>query len=185
MLSREKLAEIYDLYGGELLAFALGFIPDRDAAEDVLHDAFVRLINFSARRDIDESNIRALLYRITKNLCYDRYRKGGRALRVERELALERAAEPSLYGEYENKEVLGHVREAAAGLDEETRAIYHMRIDRSMGYGEIADLLGVSERTAKRKMSRAIEHIRRFLKGKGYLLIIFFVASFAILCVLL
>jgi hypothetical protein len=31
MLTREKLAEIYDRYGRELPAFAPGFIPDQDA----------------------------------------------------------------------------------------------------------------------------------------------------------
>ena len=34
--------ELYELYGGSLMAICLRYIGDREAAEDVLHDGFVR-----------------------------------------------------------------------------------------------------------------------------------------------
>ena len=35
--------ELYELYGGSLMAICLRYIGDREAAEDVLHDGFVRI----------------------------------------------------------------------------------------------------------------------------------------------
>lgn len=51
MASKCKLAdnqarkELYELYGGSLMAICLRYIGDREAAEDVLHDGFVRIFN--------------------------------------------------------------------------------------------------------------------------------------------
>ena len=35
--------ELYELYGGSLMAICLRYTGDREAAEDVLHDGFVRI----------------------------------------------------------------------------------------------------------------------------------------------
>lgn len=35
--------ELYELYGGSLMAICLRYIGDREAAEDVLHDGFIRI----------------------------------------------------------------------------------------------------------------------------------------------
>lgn len=51
MASKCKLAdnqarkELYELYGGSLMAICLRYTGDREAAEDVLHDGFVRIFN--------------------------------------------------------------------------------------------------------------------------------------------
>ena len=43
-LDREAVRTLYDEHGRTLLAYACAILPDRFAAEDVLHQVFVRLL---------------------------------------------------------------------------------------------------------------------------------------------
>jgi len=44
-LSAEDLRRLYDQHGPALVAFARGFVADAAAAEDVVHQVFLRLLS--------------------------------------------------------------------------------------------------------------------------------------------
>jgi DNA-directed RNA polymerase specialized sigma24 family protein len=46
------------------MAFIYGMVESREAAEDLLHDTFVRLIEHAHSNSIGEQNLRALLFTI-------------------------------------------------------------------------------------------------------------------------
>jgi RNA polymerase sigma factor (sigma-70 family) len=72
--SGDFIASIYDGHQRELYTFALRACGDRDAAEDLVHEAFLRLIvEIEANRVPD--NVRAWLYRVTANLVSTRGRR--------------------------------------------------------------------------------------------------------------
>lgn len=48
---REAQKELYDRHAGRLMALCLRYVADRVAAEDVLHDSFLRL--FGAIRSFE------------------------------------------------------------------------------------------------------------------------------------
>jgi DNA-directed RNA polymerase specialized sigma24 family protein len=73
---------IYDSHQRELFTFALRGCRDREAAEDLVHEAFVRLVvEVDAGRT--PRSIRAWLYRVVANLAVSR---GRRATVAERQL---------------------------------------------------------------------------------------------------
>src|SRR5690349_15887696 len=69
----EMVTATYDLYQREIFSFALRASRDQQAAEDVVHEAFVRLIvEVDAERT--PRNLRAWLYRVVANLLISRGR---------------------------------------------------------------------------------------------------------------
>jgi RNA polymerase sigma-70 factor, ECF subfamily len=69
------LAALYARHRGELLAFLVGMTRDPEAAEDLLQEAFLRLVR-EARAGRLPDEPRAWLYRVAANAAIDRGRRG-------------------------------------------------------------------------------------------------------------
>lgn len=171
MIDNLLLSDIYDRYGSELLIFIAGFVRNRDTAEDILHDAFVRLIRYSQNYPLDESNIRAFLYKTARNLCIDHARRN----RLRRESTLEDTVEytgsRTLHEDVEYNELRHTVEELLDKKDPIARSVYIMRTELTLPYREIAKILGISERTAKRKMKAMLEYLAVSLEKSGFKLL--------------
>ena len=90
---REQIAvqnaeHVYSQYRSQLLAFIQQRVGDRDLAQDVLHDVFVKIVG---RQDClkEPAKITAWLYQVTRNAIIDRLRSS----RPHEELPHEIAAE--------------------------------------------------------------------------------------------
>lgn len=70
----DALGILFDRHGGVVLRTALAITQDRSAAEDILQDAFLRLLGSVAIVD-PERPLRPWLYRVTINLCYSFHRR--------------------------------------------------------------------------------------------------------------
>ncbi len=64
----------YDLYADLLYRLALANVQDREDAEDIVHDVFIKYIEKKPHFN-DEEHERAWLVRVTVNLCRDHLRK--------------------------------------------------------------------------------------------------------------
>ncbi len=104
------LTRIYEERRSELLGFLISTTHDREAAEDLLQDTFIRLIR-EARAGRMPDDVRPWLYRVAANAAISRSRRGavwhrlvprlvdrgepvrpdGEALRVERDAGLQTA----------------------------------------------------------------------------------------------
>lgn len=71
------LADLYERYHRSLLVFLLRRRLDRDAAQDIVHDAFLRVWK-SAEGFRGESKVSSWLHQIVKNLHLDSLRKSKR-----------------------------------------------------------------------------------------------------------
>lgn len=181
MIDNKKLSDIYDRHSRELFIYICGFVKIPETAEDILHDAFVRLMRYSEKYPLDETNIRAFLYRISRNLCIDHARKG-HELRVTPIDETIRSGGMSVPEELERRELAGAVRELVDGQDALTRSVFLMRTELDMPYRDIAENLGISERTAKRKMSSMLEYLADSLEKSGFKILIFILLA---LCALI
>ena len=77
-LSGDKGAvnDLVALYGDSLVRYAYCYVKDSAIAEDIMEDAFASLL-VKRKQFSDGENLRAYLYKITRNKCVDylRYRK--------------------------------------------------------------------------------------------------------------
>ncbi|HTQ46030.1 MAG TPA: RNA polymerase sigma factor [Polyangiaceae bacterium] len=160
---------------GPLFNFALRYLRSSPVAEEVVQDAFVRVVQNAAEFK-HEARFSTWLYTIARNLCIDQTRK--RALRRHPSLDEPKKAEegegPTL-GEQTadgkasveravvSLEIRERVAKAIDALPEEQREVFLMREVSNLPFKEIAEIVGVSENTVKSRMRYALERLQEAL----------------------
>jgi len=73
---REAFAQIYDRYVKQIYLFVYLKLPTKEVAEDVTSEVFLAAWRY-LQGEVEINNLRALLYRIARNLVVDYHRKEG------------------------------------------------------------------------------------------------------------
>ena len=143
-----------------LCLYALHYLEDMDAAEDVVQDAFLAYWNRS-RDYAAPSSLRAYLFTSVRNICIDRIRK-----KAPETVALDRI--PVGYEEVitdgeavSRSEVESRLWSAIDRLPAQRRQILLMSKRDGMKYTEIASELGLSAFTVRNQISRALASLRK------------------------
>jgi RNA polymerase sigma-70 factor (sigma-E family) len=158
--SRSRLDRLGEWFAAEyqsLLRFAYFLTGDAGAAEDLVHDAFVKL--YRADRNIERSGFRAYARRTIVNLHRSRFRRSGAERR-----ALTVSVSPNVAS---SPEPTDHVWRAILALPKGQRACVALRYYEGLSEQEIADTLGVSTGTIKKQMNRAMTSLRRTLEDRS------------------
>jgi RNA polymerase sigma-70 factor (ECF subfamily) len=171
---RAAFAALVKRHKVPLFNFALRQIRAKTTAEDVVQEAFVRVVQ-NASDFKHEARFTTWLYTIARNLCIDHLRK--QALRKHPSLDAKHAQEdggPTL-GE-QTADVRANVeREATGGelrvrisaavetLPDDQREVFLMREVSNLPFKEIAEITGVSENTVKSRMRYALERLQAAL----------------------
>lgn len=155
--ARRALAELYARHAGAILGFLEGVLLDRFAAEDALQETFLAAAHHG--RDLRAPSARGWLLRIAANRARDGLRARKRRERRQEEASrseVQEACEPELLDE--------ELENALQGLPGTERAAVELRFVQELTHAEVADLLGVSLRTAKSWSARGLERLRRALR---------------------
>jgi RNA polymerase sigma-70 factor (ECF subfamily) len=159
-----------------LFNFALRQVRIQSVAEDVVQEAFVRLVQ-SASDFKHEARFTTWMYTITRNLCIDQLRK--HALRNHPSLDDSRSrsgeeGEPTL-GEQTPDSRASVERDATGGelkdritkaletLPDEQREVFLLREISGLPFKEIAEVTGIPENTVKSRMRYALERLQEAL----------------------
>ncbi len=156
----DLVAALYDAHQRELFSFALRSSRDREAAEDLVHEAFVRLIvEIDAGRE--PTNIRAWLYRVIANLVVSRARRAAVAQKQLGALVargVEAGPEPEFL-EHERKQDIDAV---LAEIGPDARTALLMAANGFNGL-EIAEAIGRSAIATRALMCRTRLQLRERL----------------------
>ncbi|HEY4520890.1 MAG: RNA polymerase sigma factor [Candidatus Giovannonibacteria bacterium GW2011_GWA2_53_7] len=163
-LEREFLAA-YDEHADALFRHCLLRVRDREAAKDVVQEAFSRTwLYLSEGKDIEY--MRAFLYRVANNLIVDASRKKKSSsldAMMENdgfEVADESLTHPDIIPQ--TREVVEHLK----SLDDIYRVAITKRFFEEKSPKEIAVELGVSENVVSVRIHRGIERLGRLMKRK-------------------
>ena len=139
----------------DLCEYVLRFVGSAAAAEDLVHDLFLRLWDSRARRGGMELT-RAYLYVAAKNraLKYLRHRRVATAW-IARAARAEPPTASSPEDLYLRRELADAVRRAIAELPARCREVFVLRRHQHLSYHEIAARVDVSLGTVKSQMWRA------------------------------
>jgi RNA polymerase sigma-70 factor (ECF subfamily) len=157
-----RLEELFALHQAELFRFAARFTGDRDLAEDIVQDVFVRLAERPPR---DGTHVRAWLFRVATTIAIDVQRLERRRTRLVREEPSRGpmgAPPPDPQREAERHEVQDRVRDALAALSERERSILLMR-EEGFAHHEIAEAVGTTTGSVGTMIARALEKLARHL----------------------
>lgn len=133
---------------------------DRDAAADVVQDAFVRVWEGRERLD-PERSLKAFLYQSVRNLALNRSRdaRTRAALLAERYEAPTRAA-PQPDELFRAGRVQERIEGWIEALPERQREALRLSRFEGLDHREIADVMGCSPRTVNNHLVRALRTIR-------------------------
>lgn len=152
------IAGIYSSHHGWLLRWLRGKLPCADQAADLAHDTFVRLLTAPQTALPSLREPRAYLTTVAQRLLIDHYRRAS----LEQAWLEALAQQPELLMQSPEErltivQALQRVDAMLAGLPDAVRSAFLMAHVDDMGYAEIAQRLGVCERTVKRHMAQAFE----------------------------
>jgi RNA polymerase sigma-70 factor (ECF subfamily) len=156
--------EVYALVGADLFGFVAGMVRNPAIAEDLVQEAFTRLLR-EERRGRYPDNPRAWLYTVATNLVRGRARRQGfveRFLRVSGRSPIpetDEAAEDVVM----RREQATELADALASLGAESRAALLLAAEGFPGK-EIATMLGRSEGATRNLMWRARLALRELLE---------------------
>lgn len=157
------IEQLFLYYYKPLCLYALHYVGDVDVVEDLVQECFVKLIE-KPTAVIDK----AYLYATVRNACIDHIRKGNplktdiTPTDLEGTITDEEAAERSLHE--------AELWTAIDALPERCRMIFLMAKRDGMTYHEIAQELGISEKTVEHQISKAIRQLRKKSADYFYLL---------------
>jgi RNA polymerase sigma-70 factor, ECF subfamily len=158
-----------------LYNFAFRQLRVQSAAEDVVQEAFVRVVQNAADFK-HEARFTTWVYTITRNLCIDQMRK--RALRKHASLDETRGGEDgegptlgeqtadsraSVEREATGTEIKERIVKAVDLLPDDQREVFLMREVAHLPFKEIAEITGVPENTVKSRMRYALERLQAAL----------------------
>jgi len=140
---------------GPLCGFALGFIGDRDEAEELVQETFVKF--WEKRDEISiETSIKSYIYSAVRNACLN-YLKHIKVRQAH-------VAEEKHFGEPTEEilqtEVSENIELAIKKLPAKCREVFELSRFKGMKYQEIAEYLNISVKTVENQMGKALKVLR-------------------------
>ncbi|CAN5431581.1 SigE family RNA polymerase sigma factor [soil metagenome] len=161
-VAEQLVVQLFRTEGRSLVRLARLFVDDRDAAEDIVQESFLRLARHAGKIDsIDRAP--AYLRSIVLNLARDHNRRGLVSLRhratAGRDLDVVDDAGDQLARTEENRNVLDAVRT----LPTRQRDCITLKYFEELTIEQIASTLGVSQNSVKTHLQRAMVALDRKL----------------------
>ncbi|MCM1491223.1 MAG: RNA polymerase sigma factor [Muribaculum sp.] len=161
---KQLIAETYLSHLDKLVSFISKKVNDRDDAEDIAQDAFMRLLNYD--REIIPDNIHNLLFTIANNLVNDYLRH----LYIKNDVHANIIQTANLWNEDTEQKVVAKdlailERKRLDSMPDQRRIIYIMRMHEGRNSQEIANRLGISKRTAENHFHLGITQMREYFRA--------------------
>ena len=167
----DAFRDLYQQTSSAVYGFALSILRNRQDAEDVMHDTYIRTYH-SAVSYRPMGKPMAWLLTIVRNLCYNRLRSGNVCDDLSQYESLGVTEDTGLAGaltaEDTSEAVLDRMMlEKALGiLDFEDRQIVILHAMTGMKHREIGELLELPTNTVISKYNRALKKMRNEINGE-------------------
>ncbi len=159
--------------------FILRFAYNRDTAEDLVQDVFLRVVAKKATFQ-RRSKFTTWLYTIARNLSIDHLRK----MRHRNAASLDQPRKPGSESEVTLMDQIGtieaptdqkaherrlrdHIARAIGSLSPEQREVFLMREENGLPFDEIAEIVKAPLNTVKSRMRYALQHLKSDLQAQG------------------
>jgi RNA polymerase sigma-70 factor (ECF subfamily) len=164
---RAAFDEAYERYAQRLFRFLLRLCQDRQAAEDALQDAWLKLADGAGELALSaDTDLAAWLFTVARNAWISRRRREGRlvALSTAPDVAVERAdpeASAAATG------ALAALESALAALPEADREILLLVGVEGLDPARAAGVLGLSHAACRQRLHRARQRLKVEMDARG------------------
>lgn len=159
--STASFEELYSRYANDVLRLCYFYLGDRQRAEDVCQDVFVRLLTNTP--ELQEGREKAWLLKVAVNRCRDLWRGAWLKRVVLGSPAFELVPGPDEIGELsDQQEMMQAINKLPAAFKEVILLHYYQ----GYGIGEIAEMMDLPEGTISSRLSRGRKKLETLLKGE-------------------
>ncbi len=160
-----RLGVLFERYHRALFRYFVSMNRDREQAEDLVQEVFVRMLRYRASYDPAQS-FTAWMYQIARNAGVDQVRKRGTAQVVDIDTFVDRRAElvsasPGPEESAARGQDLALLRRAMDRLPDDKREILVLSRFQGMKHEDIAEVLGCEVGTVKVRVYRAIRALEQ------------------------
>ncbi len=166
---------IFNKYRTNLINLAFRFLRERQAAEDIAQEVFIRIYEKKVRFD-PRAKFSTLLYRMTVNASIDTLRKKKFSSHSLDEPVLNQEGDQRLFMEgfsdskstspvnvLQDAELREFVQREIQKLPEKLRAPIFLHQFEELSYKEVAAILRITEKAVEKRIYHAKEHLRKNL----------------------
>lgn len=154
--------DLYRDYHGKVLTYISGKVQNRDLAEDLCQDVFVKALENADSFDADKASVSTWLFTITRNTLIDYFR----TRKVTEELPETLTDSESIEDGLVSAELLEQLTEALSRMDERMRDVIILRYYSGKSLREIADGMGISYAYVKVIQNKALNFLKNFLENQ-------------------
>lgn len=161
---KRRFEQLYVKYGRLMLSVAMEMTHRRDLAEDSVHDAFLSIARHMDRvTDVDAVETRRYVMTVLRTCAIKQFRQ------TTREVSLddpdtgfrEQIAPDDPERESIDRERAGEMVDRVRALPGALRDALLLYAVHGLDYDEIADMMGVTEATVRKRISRARQYLMR------------------------
>lgn len=156
---KKTYQHVFKAYYRQLCNFAFTFVKDKDVAEDVVQDVFLKFWKKIEGLE-NQDNLKSYLYTSTRNRAIEKLRK------KREEYGLDDKLEniPELYEDkIEQTVLLERVYNTIKDIPGKSKRVFELSKLRGFTYQEIADELNISVKTVESHMVKALKFLREQL----------------------
>jgi RNA polymerase sigma-70 factor (ECF subfamily) len=154
--------KIFNKYYSNIRNYVYYLSGDINLSEDIAQDTFLRLWETD---DINENTIKPFLFKISKNLYLNQYKKNRIKLKfINTQYEKLELNSPEYLLEY--KEYDERVQRAISNLPTTCRTYFLLNRMDEMKYNDIATSFGVSVKAVEKQMSKAIRLLKKEINYK-------------------
>jgi RNA polymerase sigma-70 factor (ECF subfamily) len=163
-MNKETLiSNYYSLHRNELLAYASSRLGDKDEAEDLVQNTYLRVL--TTDKMLTAHTLPALVYTICRNLINDYYRRRAFHYEYEHYIKSSQIGEISMESVFFAADIIERMERGLARMPKKCREIYRMHILGGMRVSEISEQTGQKYKTVENRLGMARKQMRSYLRA--------------------
>jgi RNA polymerase sigma-70 factor (ECF subfamily) len=160
-LGADAVCELYDRYQPKIFRYLWSHLPDRQTAEDLTGEVFIRMVHSLPSYRLAEASFGAWLFRIARNLLFDHYRKEGHKQEISLDQVNELRSDQGDPAEFvEERLFVEKVRKGLQALQPAQQEVIVLRFMAGMPIKDVAAILGKTIGAVKIAQHRGLQELR-------------------------
>jgi RNA polymerase sigma-70 factor (ECF subfamily) len=161
MLNKTSFKQLFDSYFDAVRSYIFYRCGDAEEASDMAQDIFMKV--WEKRETLLPDNLKALLYKMANDMTVSNYRKLTGRIGFVREMKQQQPVDRSPEDEALYRETVSGYAAALEKMTQAQRTVFLMSRNDALKYHEIAARLDISVKTVEKRMSAALQLLRKEL----------------------